>query len=261
MKRPCLPAKPIALMLLAATATAATAAASHHTHHDRRPDLVDTATAAGGFSTLLAALGAAELVDTLKGDGPFTVFAPTDEAFAALPEGTVESLLEPANRDALRAVLTYHVISGEVPVARVGSLRSAKTVNGQQLELAVEEGRIRVDEATVLTADLRAANGIIHVIDRVLLPEEKSIVGLAQGAGTFGTLLAAAKAAGLAGTLSDDGPFTVFAPTDEAFAALPEGTVDELLAEEGLGTLKRILTYHVLAGRVYAEDALASTLR
>ena len=245
-----------ALAVLCATAQPADA---HHTGRNHGPDIVDTAVNAGSFDTLVAALKAAGLVDTLKGSGPFTVFAPTDEAFAKLPEGTVETLLEPANRDQLRAVLTYHVVSGRVPASLASNRPSARTVNGQRVGLTVADGQLRVDEANVLTADLNVSNGVIHVIDSVLLPASDDIVDLAKKAGTFDTLLAAATAAGLADTLSSDGPFTVFAPTDEAFAKLPEGTVESLLAEEGLGTLKSILTYHVVEGRVYASDALKAS--
>ncbi len=122
------------------------------------------------------------------------------------------------------------MVAGELPASGVGSLRSATTVNGQRVDLRVENGRIRVDDATVVTADVRASNGVIHVIDRVLLPEDKSLVALAEGAETFSTLLTAAQAAGLAETLAAGGPFTLFAPTDEAFARLPEGTVEGLLS-------------------------------
>ncbi len=203
-------------------------------------------------------MGAAGLVETLESAGPFTVFAPTDEAFAQLPAGTLEALLEPRNREALSAILTYHVVAGEVTASTAGSMSFVNTVNGQRAELRVAEGRLRVDDAIVLTADVRASNGLIHVIDRVLLPEDDTIVGVATRAGTFATLLAAAEAAGFAETLSGDGAFTVFAPTDEAFARLPEGTVEELLGEPGLGTLKSILGYHVLEGRVFADRALAA---
>ena len=249
---------PTLTALFLACAAASASAGHHHQRADEIPNIVETAAAAGGFETLLAAAEAAGLADTLQGKGPFTVFAPTDEAFAALPEGTLDALLEPGKRDVLKAILTYHVVAGEVPASRAAAVRSAATVNGQRLDLRLESGRVTVDEANVLTADLRAANGIIHVIDRVLVPSDQSIVALARSAGTFQTLLAAAEAAGLAGTLSDDGPFTVFAPTDEAFAALPEGTVEGLLAEEGRSTLKKILGYHVLQGRVYADQALAA---
>ena len=226
--------------------------------HDRRSDIVDTAVQAGTFSTLAAALDAAGLVDALKGDGPFTVFAPTDEAFAKLPSGTVESLLLPENREQLTAILTYHVIPARVSASRVSRLSSAETLAGQLVDVSVENGGIRIDNANVVTADVRASNGVIHVIDEVLIPEDMSIVGVAERAGTFQTLLAAAEAAGLAGALSEGGPFTVFAPTDEAFGRLPAGTVEGLLAEEGLETLRQILQYHVVEGRVFSNDALSS---
>ena len=231
---------------------------AHHSGRDHGADIVDTAIGAGGFETLVAAVQAAGLVETLKGSGPFTVFAPTDEAFAALPPGTVDRLLEPANRDALRALLTYHVVAGRVPAAAAGALRNAETVNGQRVAIKVEEGRLKIDQATVQSADIGASNGIIHVIDAVLLPAEQNLVTLAQEAGSFETLLAAATAAGLADILTGSAPLTVFAPTDEAFAKLPEGTVERLLAEEGLTTLERILTYHVVEGRVYSDQALAA---
>lgn len=133
-------------------------------------DIVETATAAGSFNTLLAALRAADLVDTLRGDGPFTVFAPTDAAFAALPAGTVENLLRPENREQLRAVLTYHVVAGEVRSSQVVNLTQAQTVQGSSVRIRVENGQVRIDEATVVTADVEASNGVIHVIDRVILP-------------------------------------------------------------------------------------------
>ena len=133
-------------------------------------DIVDTAVAAGSFSTLAAALQAAGLVDTLKGDGPFTVFAPTDEAFAALPEGTVENLLRPENRDQLVAVLTYHVVSGDVRAADVMGLTEATTVQGGSLAIDTSNG-VRINDATVTQADIVCSNGVIHVIDKVLLPQ------------------------------------------------------------------------------------------
>ncbi|MDH3620784.1 MAG: fasciclin domain-containing protein [Gammaproteobacteria bacterium] len=133
-------------------------------------DIVDTAVAAGQFETLAAALGAADLVGTLKGDGPFTVFAPTDAAFAKLPEGTVESLLKPENRDQLVAVLTYHVVAGEVKAADVVKLSEAKTVNGQSVSIEVGDNGVRIDNANVIATDIGASNGVIHVIDTVILP-------------------------------------------------------------------------------------------
>ena len=132
-------------------------------------DIVDTAVAAGSFTTLAAALDAAGLVETLKGDGPFTVFAPTDEAFAKLPEGTVESLLK--DIPALTEILTYHVVAGKVDASQVVGLDEAKTVNGQSLSISVEGGSVMIDNATVVTTDIMASNGIIHVIDEVVLPQ------------------------------------------------------------------------------------------
>jgi uncharacterized surface protein with fasciclin (FAS1) repeats len=134
-------------------------------------DIVDTAVAAGSFNTLVAAVQAAGLVDTLKGEGPFTVFAPTDEAFAALPEGTVESLLKPENRDQLVAVLTYHVVPGKVTAAEVVNLTEAGTVNGANVSISTAYGKVKVDGATVVQADVMASNGVIHVIDQVILPQ------------------------------------------------------------------------------------------
>jgi len=221
-------------------------------------DIVDTAVGAGKFKTLAAALGAADLVDTLKGEGPFTVFAPTDEAFARLPAGTVETLLKPENKGTLSGILTYHVVSGKVMAAQVVNLKGAKTVNGQRVDIKVQDSTVMVDGATVVQTDIVCDNGVIHVIDAVILPADKTIPETAAAAGQFGTLLAAAKAAGLADVLGSEGPFTVFAPTDAAFAKLPKGTVASLLEPANKQKLGDILKYHVLAGRVYSEDAVAA---
>jgi uncharacterized surface protein with fasciclin (FAS1) repeats len=133
-------------------------------------DIVDTAVAAK-FNTLAAAVTAADLVETLKGEGPFTVFAPTDEAFAALPEGTLDDLLKPENKDKLVGILTYHVVPGKVMAADVVKLTSAKTVQGGEVTIAVEGDTVKVDGATVTTADVECSNGVIHIIDAVILPE------------------------------------------------------------------------------------------
>lgn len=137
-----------------------------------KKDIVDTAAGAGNFNTLVAAVKAAGLVETLKGEGPFTVFAPTDEAFSALPEGTVEDLLKPENKDKLTAILTYHVVSGAVMAADVtGAETMAATVQGQELKINGTDG-VKINDATVTAADVKASNGIIHVIDKVLLPPQ-----------------------------------------------------------------------------------------
>ena len=133
-------------------------------------DIVDTAVGAGQFNTLAAALQAAGLVETLKGAGPFTVFAPTDEAFAKLPAGTVEDLLKPENKDKLTAILTYHVVAGEVMAADVVKMSDAMTVNGAKLAIKVDGATVMVNEAKVTAADVAASNGVIHVIDSVVLP-------------------------------------------------------------------------------------------
>ena len=133
-------------------------------------DIVDTAGAAGNFTTLAAALDAAGLVETLKGEGPFTVFAPTDEAFAKLPAGTVDNLLKPENRDQLTAVLTYHVVPGNVMAADVVKLSEATTVNGKNVKISAEGGTVKINDATVTAADVAGSNGVIHVIDQVILP-------------------------------------------------------------------------------------------
>jgi uncharacterized surface protein with fasciclin (FAS1) repeats len=132
-------------------------------------DIVETAVAAGSFKTLVAAVQAAGLVETLKSKGPFTVFAPTDEAFAKLPAGTVEALLK--DKEKLAAILTYHVVSGDVRAAQAMKLSSAKTVNGQSLTIVVKDGTVMIDNAKVVKADIATTNGVIHVIDAVVLPK------------------------------------------------------------------------------------------
>ncbi len=152
-----------ALLVVASAQTPASA--------QTRKDIVDTAVAAGSFKTLAAALQAAGLVDTLKGKGPFTVFAPTDEAFAKLPAGTVESLLKPENKAKLVRLLTYHVVAGKVMAADVVKVTSAKAVSGDTISVKVARGGVTVDSAKVVKTDIAATNGVIHVIDTVIMPK------------------------------------------------------------------------------------------
>ncbi len=217
--------------------------------------IVDIAVADGRFETLVAAVQAAGLVDTLQGEGPFTVFAPTDDAFSALPEGTVAGLLD--DIPALNDILLYHVVAGDVRAADVVALDSAVTVQGESVSISVDGDSVRINDSLVVIADIVASNGVIHVIDAVLLPPEPvgSIVDIALADDRFETLVAALQAADLVGTLQGEGPFTVFAPTDDAFDALPEGTVEALL--EDIPTLTAILLYHVVAGDVRAADVVA----
>ena len=153
---------------IALTAAASLAAPAFAGGHSK--DIVDTAVSAGSFETLVAAVQAAGLVETLKGEGPFTVFAPTDEAFAALPEGTVEELLKPENKDQLTAILTYHVVPGKVMSGDLSNNMMATTVQGTDVTI-MTEGGVKVDGASVVTADVEASNGVIHIIDTVILPE------------------------------------------------------------------------------------------
>jgi transforming growth factor-beta-induced protein len=217
--------------------------------------ITEIAVADGRFETLVAALQAAGLAETLAGEGDFTVFAPTDDAFAMLPEGTVEALLE--DIPALTDILLYHVVDGAVMAEDVVMLDEAKTLNGRYVDIMVEDGMVYVNDAQVIITDIEASNGVIHVIDTVLLPADSvgSIVDVAVADGRFTTLATALDTAGLVETLSNDGRFTVFAPTDDAFAKLPEGTVEALL--EDIPTLTDILLYHVVNGKVLAEDVVA----
>jgi len=240
-------------------------------------NIVETAAAAGSFETLIAAAKAAGLVDALTSSGPLTVFAPTDDAFAKLPDGTVETLLKPENKEQLQSILLYHVVPGNLPASRVVQLSAAQSKQGEMIPFEVEGDQVTVGGAKVLKTDIQCSNGIVHVIDSVILPpssqkeanaaaaetspvaaeaKKKDIVDTAAGAKSFQTLVAAVKAGGLVETLKGKGPFTVFAPTDEAFAKLPDGTLESLLKPENKEKLVAILTYHVVPGKVLAEDVV-----
>jgi transforming growth factor-beta-induced protein len=248
--------------------------------------IVDIAVADGRFETLVAAVGAAGLAETLSGEGSFTVLAPTDDAFGALPEGTVEALLADPEGD-LKNILLYHVLGSVAMASDVVQLSSATTLQGSAISIEVVQGDVILNgSAKVIITDIQASNGVIHVLDAVLLPpaeqesesnssdnasseqagassddlasssaELGSIVDIAVADGRFETLVAAVGAAGLAETLSGEGSFTVLAPTDDAFGALPEGTVEALL-EDPEGDLKNILLYHVLGSVAMASDVV-----
>ncbi len=245
---------PIGLAALTLAVVGAPAAyagsCSVHQTKAKAKDIVDTAVHAGSFTTLVKAVQAAGLVETLKGEGPLTVFAPTDAAFAKLPEGTVAALLNDLPK--LRAVLKYHVVAGKVQAADVVQLKSAKTMLGQSVRVNASDG-VKINDANVVKTDILCSNGVIHVIDAVLLPQD-DLLDVAHKAGAFKTLSTAVYAAGLADALRGPGPFTVFAPTDEAFAKLPEGTVAALLKQPD--KLKAVLTYHVVSGKLTAEDVV-----
>ena len=245
----------VAAMVMPAPALDGCSSSKAVTVANKEKSIIETAVAAGNFNTLAAALEAGDLIEPLSGKGPFTVFAPTDRAFAALPKGTLESLLEPKNKGTLQAILTYHVVPGRLEAKKVLKSSFADTLNGQRIGFKVDDNGAFVDGAKITTTDIKCSNGIIHVIDAVILPSSNDIVATAVEAGSFKTLAAALEAAQLVKALQGDGPFTVFAPTDAAFAALPAGTVETLLKPENIGRLQSILKYHVISGRVYSDAA------
>ena len=223
---------------------------------------MDTAIENGNFKILVKALQAADLVATLKSPGPFTVFAPTDAAFGKLPPGTIDDLLKPENKPLLIKILTYHVVAGNLTAAAIIALNppvNVTTVEGQDFLVTQSGDSLKVNDATVIIPNVFATNGIIHAIDTVLLPpsELKDIVDTAVANGNFKTLVIALQAAGLVPVLKSRGPFTVFAPTDAAFAKLPPGTVDDLLKPENRRLLIRILLYHVVPGNLTAAAIIA----
>jgi transforming growth factor-beta-induced protein len=234
----------VAIGLIAPTAGARSGA--------QQADIVDTAVGAGQFSTLATLLQKTGLVETLKGTGPFTVFAPTDAAFSKVPQATLDALA--ADPALLRSVLLYHVVSGNVPSSAVVDLPAAKTVQGADVLFSTRSGGVYVNDAQVVTPDIQASNGVIHVVDSVLVPPAKptkNIVGTAVSAGSFKVLTALLVKAGLASTLRGPGTFTVFAPTDAAFAKVPKRTLAALGKNPAL--LKRVLLYHVVKGAVPAS--------
>lgn len=266
-------------------------------------NIIENAVASPIHTTLVAAVQAAGLVETLSGAGPFTVFAPTDDAFAALPAGTVETLVMPENKDMLTKILTCHVVGAEVMAAAVvemigagGGTAAVETLGGCVLTAALDGDAVTLTDengtvATVTIADVKQSNGVIHVIDAVITPAaqeamddtmksdtmeadsmamdnpmvggaemmaSKDIIDNAVNSPIHTTLVAAVQAADLVDTLKGPGPFTVFAPTDAAFAALPDGTVETLLKPENKAALQKVLTAHVVAGSVTAEDLVAA---
>jgi len=239
-----------AAMLVVAAGVASASPAKTNGMNEK--NIVETAVAAGQFKTLAALVTKAGLADTLATGGSFTVFAPTDEAFAKVPQATLDALA--ANPDLLKSVLLYHVVPGTVTAADVVKLSSAKTLEGRSVSIKVADGSVYIDKAKVTTPDVMASNGVIHVIDSVLIPKaetaepSKNIVQTAIAAGQFKTLVSLVKKAGLAGALSGPGPLTVFAPTDAAFAKVPKATLAALAKDKA--KLKSVLLYHVAKGKV-----------
>ena len=217
--------------------------------------VVDVIVNSPDHNTLEVAVIAAELADDLSGPGPFTVFAPTDAAFAALPAGVVDALLvDPTGN--LAQILLYHVVSGTALSTSLTDGQTITTLQGEDITVTIGMNGVMINNATVVAADILADNGVVHVIDAVLLPPApeptNTILDIVVNSADHDTLEAAVIAAGLAETLSGDGPYTVFAPTDAAFAALPAGTIEALLANTG--ELMNILLYHAASGTVLSTD-------
>ncbi|MFO7671115.1 MAG: fasciclin domain-containing protein, partial [Bacteroidales bacterium] len=213
--------------------------------------VVDIIVNSTNHTTLEAAVIAAELDGALSGEGPFTVFAPTDDAFAALPEGTVEALLEDPT-GALAQILLYHVVGAKALSTDLSDGQVITTLNGDSVTVKILHDEVFIDDAKVTVADIEADNGVVHVIDAVLIPSS-TVLDVIVGSPVHNTLEAAIFAAELDGALAGEGPFTVFAPTDEAFAALPAGTVESLL-EDPTGALAQILLYHVVGAKALSTD-------
>jgi len=251
-----------ALVLLSGVAAVAASAAP-------TVDLVDLASSVPALSTLVTAVVAGDLATTLKSAGPFTVFAPTNDAFSALPAGTVDTLLKPENKAQLVDILTYHVLPSQVLSTDLKTFQRVKTVEGKHLDVVAGHKGVFVGSdlknlKQVTGADNLATNGVAHIIDGVMLPPTKleaaptvDLVDLASSVPALSTLVAAVVAGDLATTLKSAGPFTVFAPTNDAFSALPAGTVDSLLKPENKAQLVDILTYHVLPSQVLSKDLKA----
>ena len=237
-----------------------------------KQNIVELALATPQLSTLVTALKAASLVDTLTGDGPFTVFAPTNTAFDALLPGVLANLLKPANKAQLSDLLTYHVVSGNIMTSMILDKEMIKTVEGKYVTARKADAlTIFINSARITVSNVTASNGVIHFIDAVLVPSgapptpptppppapgTQNIVQLASATPDLSTLVEAVKAAALVDTLESAGPFTVFAPMNEAFAALPAGTLANLLKPKNKAQLVRLLTYHVVQGAVKAADIL-----
>jgi transforming growth factor-beta-induced protein len=216
--------------------------------------IVDVLTLDGRFSTLIAAVQAAGLADPLANGGPFTLFAPTDDAFAALPAGTVESLLN--NIPALQNILLYHVLDGSKTAYELLIKRTAETLQGETVAVSIDRNGVFINKSPVINPNVKAPNGIIHVIGAVLLPPppQPNLIETLENDGRFTTLLTALEIAGLTDTVATGGPFTLFAPTDAAFAALPSGTLASLIND--VPALKNILLYHAVEGSQSAKELL-----
>jgi transforming growth factor-beta-induced protein len=218
--------------------------------------IAQTVASNDSFNTLESLLGQAGLTGTFSGNGSYTVFAPTDAAFEMLGAETLAMLNQPENKAKLTAILSYHVVPGLMGSSQFTSGGGANTLNGQRLGLGGSNGNWTVGQVTITKTDIQCSNGVIHVIDAVLTPTESNLVEVAGGSGNFSTFLKACKAAGLDSMLVKNGNYTVFAPTDEAFAKLPAGTLEMLMLPENRNQLREILSYHVVPGNRWFSTEL-----
>jgi uncharacterized surface protein with fasciclin (FAS1) repeats len=227
-------------------------------------NLVQVAASNGQFKTLVNLLVVSKLDKVLQSHDEFTVFAPTDEAFAKLPPETLASLLEPAGRETLKSILKAHVVKGATSLGdlqRPAEGKPFKTLEGTTFRLVGDGLQPKFGNARVIVPNVKASNGIVHVINEVLMPgtKQENIVEIAKSAGSFNTLLSALTAADLANVFAGETPYTVLAPTDEAFAKVPKAALESLLMPENKEMLVRILKYHVIAGSVSAKDAISAS--
>ena len=232
----------------------------------RNKDIVSNVVNAPNLTTLVTAVKAAGLVETLQGAGPFTVFGPNNDAFAALPAGTVETLVKPENKAKLTSILTYHVVAGKYAVEDLKDGQMLPTVQGEMLTVKKSNGKTFINDAEIETPNVFQSNGVAHVIKKVLLMPESVMVGgqamirtmnvveNASKASNLSTLVTAVAAADLVDTLKGPGPFTVFAPDNAAFAKVDKATLDSLLLPENKSKLATVLTYHVVSGNLLASS-------
>jgi len=217
--------------------------------------IAQTVAANDDFDTLESLLTQAGLNGTFAGTGTFTVFAPTDSAFALLGEESLTSLTQPENKAKLTSILTYHVVPGVMSSSQLAKTANANTVNGQRIGFNSNNGNVTVEQVKITQTDIQCSNGVIHVIDAVLVPSESNLAEVANAKGNYSTFLKACKAAGIDATLVKSGNYTVFAPTDEAFAKLPAGMLEMLMQPENRMQLREILSFHVVPGnRWYSTD-------
>lgn len=209
----------------------------------------------GQFNTFIKALEITGLSNELTGAGPFTVFAPTDEAFTKLGQAKLEKLMLPENRGMLRSVLMFHVVPGNVLASDISKMAFGTALNGQRFTVNARNGVV-VDGSKVVTPDTKCSNGVLHTIDGVMMPETRGAIDVTQSLGKFGTFWKTIEAAGMTSTLEAEGPFTLLVPTDEAFAKLPSGTLENLLKPENKAQLVSMLGYHVIPSRVFADQTV-----